>query len=69
MKEKLQFAIFTLKQKQDANEALEKEFTNALDVRNYYVGKRHAFAEAAQLITDILNSENPNSVSNQPTEE
>jgi hypothetical protein len=34
-----------------------------------YWSRMQAFSEVIQLITDILNSENPNSVSNQPTEE
>jgi outer membrane protein assembly factor BamA len=39
------------------------------ELKEYYQGKADAFAESAQWLSDILNSENPNSVSNQPTEE
>jgi hypothetical protein len=36
---------------------------------HYNEGRFSAFSHSVQLIKDILNSENPNSVSNQPTEE
>ena len=37
--------------------------------RDFNAGMSKAFEESARLINFVLNSENPNSVSNQPTEE
>lgn len=68
MKEKLQMLRYELQQKQDAIEALLNEDCT-YSFRKLYEGKKSAFAESAQMITDILNSENPNSVSNQPLQD
>jgi hypothetical protein len=64
MEDTLKYLIYTLRQKHDAVHMLMKTESNH-SMFQYYNGRKSAFAESAQLLSDILNSENPNSVSNQ----
>jgi len=65
MKEKLEKLIIHLKQRQNEEMSLYKK-REKISSKVFHNGYANAFAESVQLLTDILNSENPNSVSNQP---
>jgi hypothetical protein len=68
MERKLKILLEHLKQRQKEYILNYRKSELATESFSYYGGSL-AFAEAARILTDILNSENPNSVSNQPTEE
>jgi hypothetical protein len=69
MEEKVKFCLMLINQELDKAKELEIVYRHKNDLHNYWMGRRQALDKSAQLITYILNSENPNSVSNQPTEE
>jgi hypothetical protein len=68
MKDKLENLLDVLKQMQKKSIKEYNEQTISW-AKGYCIGEQDAFAKSAQWLSDILNSENPNSVSNQPTEE